>query len=454
MSGASQKTKSIWDYLSTRFQPEQLDLLYEDTFTVLTIFGSLPPLAKQYVFRLLTVESRVPKDLLDSWIKSNTDGSQQAHEYALGRLFELRVFFKYKDPKTWVLPNPKFRLTLTRALCQPAGLDSEREKPDKQPPSLEVLTQFSKSRWESMLYFMVGELSVTGPPPLEVQQRLEKTNLMERHDGKLVVSSEGFRFLFKGLKAQLWEILVTYMNSVDERQLDRNEVLVFVFRLSFMKLGQGYSVEKLTHAQRVALQDLALFGLIWQRSPTSSRYYPTSLALALSAAPEKDPEKQDGYIITEKSFKIYAYTSSAFQRALLSLFCVLHFLLPNMVVGLISRESVNRAFRIGITAKEIVNFLEQSAHPAMRQEAKGDMSLPENVAHQIELWEGEIYRHTEEPAALCEIFKTPEEYAQVRDFLTKKNLLLWSNDEKMLLVLREAGLNTLKEFRQKQAQPP
>lgn len=90
----------------------------------------------------------------------------------------------------------------------------------------------------------------------------------------------------------------------------------------------------------------------------------------------------------------------------------------------------------------------------MRHEAKGDTCLPENVGHQIELWEGEIYRHTEEPAALCEIFKTLEEYAQVRDFLTKKNLLLWSNDDKMILVLKEAGLSSLKEFRQKQAQPP
>lgn len=455
---SSRNTKSIWDYLSTRFEPEQLDMLYEDTFTVLTIFGSLPPLAKQYVFRLLAVETRVPKDLLDSWVKTNSaEGSQQAHEYALNRLYDLRVFFKYKETKSWILANPKFRLTLTRALCTPTDSSVEtREKVDKQPPSLDTLAQFSKTRWESMLYFMVGETTVTGPPPLEVQQRLEKTNLMERQEGKLVVSSEGFRFLFKGLKSQLWEILVTYMNSVDERKLDRNEVLTFVFRLSFMKLGQGYPVTALTQAQRIVLQDLALFGFIWQRSVTSSRYYPTSLALALSAA-EQDPQRQGGFVIAEKSFKIYAYTSSAFQRALLGLFCILHFLLPNMVVGIITRESVNRAFRIGITAKEIVNYLEQSAHPAMREEAKKTDSLfsvPENVSHQIELWEGEIYRHTEEPASLCEMFKSNEEYVQIRDFLRKKNILLWSSDEKMILVLREAGMPLLKEFRQQQVQPP
>jgi len=369
----------------------------------------------------------------------------------------LRVFFKHRqENKTWIVSNPTFRGTLTKALCsQPVGL-ADTEKPDKQAPSVEVLEQFCKTRWESMLYFMVGETSMFGPPPLEVQQRLEKINLMERQEGKLVVSSEGFRFLFKGLKAQLWEILVTYMNSVDERQLNRNEVLVFVFRLSFMKLGQDYPVEKLTHTQRVALQDLALFGLIWQRSPTSSRYYPTSLALSLSSVAEHDTQRQGGYVLTEKSFKIYAYTTSAFQRALLGLFCALHFLLPNMVVGIITRESVNRAFRIGISSKEIVNYLEQSAHPAMREEAKKNNSLnsvPENVSHQIELWEGEIYRHTEEPAVFCEMFKGMEEYAQVRDFLKRKNLLLWSSDEKMLLVLKEAGMTVLKEFRHAQTQP-
>lgn len=454
MPGASRKTKSIWDYLSTRFQPEQLDMLYEDTFTVLTIFGSLPPLAKQYVLRLLVVETSVPKDLVDSWVKVGTD-SQQAHEYALNRLYEMRVFFKYKEKnKSYLRPNRTFRVTLTRALCtQFAGLESE--KASKSPPSIEFLEDFSKTRWESMLYFMVGELTPK-PPPLPVQERLERTGLMEKIEGKLVVSSEGFRFLFKGLKAQLWEILVAYMDSVDERKLNRNEVLIFVFRLSFMKLGQGYSVHRLSTDQRIVLQDLEKFGFIWQAAETSSRYYPTSLALALSAAPDQDPQRQGGYVIAEKSFKVYAYTSSAFQRALLGLFCILHFILPNMVVGIITRESVNRAFRIGITAKEIVNYLEQSAHPAMREEAKKVGSLvfvPENVSHQIELWEGEIYRHTEEPASLCEMFKSSAEYVQVRDFLAERKLLLWNSDEKLMLVLREAGLALLKEFRQHQSQP-
>ena len=89
----------------------------------------------------------------------------------------------------------------------------------------------------------------------------------------------------------------------------------------------------------------------------------------------------------ETTFKVYAFTTSAFQLALLSLFVRMDYKLPNMVVGLITKDSIRNALKHGITSKEVCDFavnseltsivnesfceqiclyLEQYAHPQMR----------------------------------------------------------------------------------------
>lgn len=37
-----------------------------------------------------------------------------------------------------------------------------------------------------------------------------------------------------------------------------------------------------------------------------------------------------------------------------------------MVVGVLTRDSVRQAFRGGITAEQIISYLEQHAHPTVR----------------------------------------------------------------------------------------
>ena len=60
-----------------------------------------------------------------------------------------------------------------------------------------------------------------------------------------------------------------------------------------------------------------------------------------------------GYIIVETNYKVYAYTSSELQIALLSLFVHLQYRLPNLAVGLVTRESVRSALINGITAEQV-----------------------------------------------------------------------------------------------------
>lgn len=106
---------------------------------------------------------------------------------------------------------------------------------------------------------------------------------------------------------------------------------------------------------------------------------------------EEDVSK--GYIIVETNYRVYAYTDSNLQVALLGLFTELMYRFPNVVVGILTRDSIRQALRGGITAEQIIGYLKQHIHPQM---LKGDSRnpLPPTVVDQIKLWELERNRLT------------------------------------------------------------
>jgi hypothetical protein len=125
-AGAKRRFKSILDYLCS-LSSHTLTQLYRDPFTVLTIFRSLPPLAKQYALRLVCIADessvgpgdgglRVEKSLVDGWCRSELI-SQQAHHAAIMRLQELHIVIKINAAKSAVsdAPVPAYRLSHTFA---------------------------------------------------------------------------------------------------------------------------------------------------------------------------------------------------------------------------------------------------------------------------------------------------------------------------------------------------
>ena len=65
--------------------------------------------------------------------------------------------------------------------------------------------------------------------------------------------------------------------------------------------------------------------------------------------------------------QVYAYTSSALQAAILRLFVRCECVLPNLFVGVLTRESITGALGCGLTADQIVAFLRKHAHPHVAQ---------------------------------------------------------------------------------------
>ena len=79
---------------------------------------------------------------------------------------------------------------------------------------------------------------------------------------------------------------------------------------------------------------------------------------------------RSGYIIVETNYRVYAYCdtrNNPLQVALLNLFVDVQYCLPNLAVGLITRESVLNALRVGISSTQLLGYLYQRAHPEMQK---------------------------------------------------------------------------------------
>ena len=224
------------------------------------------------------------------------------------------------------------------------------------------------------------------------------------------------------------------------KRLDMREtdVLSFIFMLGSLELGQDYSVATLNQTAQVMLDDLAPFGIIYRHSKDSPTFYPTRLATTLisdaralskTAASSSSgtagslSSSNQGFIIVETNYRIYAYTSSLLQIAVISLFCKLTSRFPNLVSGKLTRDSVGRAIKLGISSNQIVEYLRVHAHPQMRG------SIHPTVVDQIKLWEYEGERVETTDGYLMKDFGSEAEYRELVNYADSLGILKWRDDK-------------------------
>ena len=235
------------------------------------------------------------------------------------------------------------------------------------------------------------------------------------------ITPKGYRYLLQDPFSQIWSLLLAHL---DQNPADRAELLVFLFQLSFLTVGQDYPVQALTEPQSAFVKLLAEFGLIYKSTRGSRRFYPTALAVNLISG--KVTMKQEGFVVAETNLKVYAYCQSLLSIRILSLFVELTVRLPNLVMGKVTQASIHGAMARGINAEQMVRYLEQNAHPETQ---KMEFPIPETFIHQIYLWEGEEVAITPQEGTLYSHFPSPELYQQARDYASSLGILLWSNDE-------------------------
>lgn len=205
------------------------------------------------------------------------------------------------------------------------------------------------------------------------------------------------------------------------------------------------------------------------RSILSARFYPTRAAINMlfkssrsegESAPKSGNEASSSSssssipatlrsrgkahtlrIIVETNLQVIAYVTSDLHLAMLKLFVDLAVRMPNMAIGKITRERSKEAFRMGIRASQIIEFLLSHAHPktAIRESAV----VPDNVCDQLLLWEAERYRVQADEVVLLEFAEvrgvTKVLFTNIFTYSKKLNVCLWGNEMKMVLAIKPEG---------------
>ncbi|CDK28535.1 unnamed protein product [Kuraishia capsulata CBS 1993] len=327
------------------------------------------------------------------------------------------------------------------------------------------------------------------------------------------ITNEGFQFLLQDINSQIWTLLLEYLKMSEKLMMDPVEVLNFIFMLGSLELGKGYPTAMLSDTQIIMLEDLVDYGLIYYPKPVEPEsvsmdvdegpegetleqnerddvvanrlFYPTRLATTLTsdsmtfksastamtqatAEADSGSGKDMGNVILETNFKLYCYTTSPLQVAILNLFVHLKSRFSNMVTGAITRESIRKALTNGITAEQIIKYLESHAHSQMKKLAEERLVkkldfenstnsasdaadtvlevLPPTVVDQIKLWQLELDRIQTFQGYLFKDFVNDQEFELLSTYGEEVGILLWKDVQSRRFFVTQEGNKQLIDY--------
>ncbi|CCD25030.1 TFIIH/NER complex subunit TFB2 NDAI_0E02130 [Naumovozyma dairenensis CBS 421] len=503
---------SVTQYLEEIPQQVQ-SRLYESPATCLAIYRLLPQLSKFFVMSMVFNNNEVSLRDLDRWVKPDAKLQFQDAIKSMKSL-HLIIPSKGNGGPLMIILNPTFRESFKNALTggqinNSFGIISDEDENGVVTSTL--LNEYSANKWETILHFMVGT-PMSSIPSGSVLNLLKHTKLMEEveNTGEFKITNEGFQFLLQELNSQLWTLLLQYLKLSETLNMDPVDVLNFIFMLGALEVGKGYSIDGLSETQKIMLKDMRDYGLVFQKVSNSKTFYPTNLALMLTSDTKsivrtasgaiesvlnenrsgsnanengyepgtkkknentimgtidqvgmKNQDVPDGSLIVETNFKLYSYSNSPLQIAILSLFVHLKFRFVNMVTGQITRESIRRALINGITAEQIIAYLETHAHPQMRRLAEEKLEkkleldanckdslqiLPPTVVDQIRLWQLELDRVIAYEGSLYSDFENNTEYTTLYKYAQDIGVLLWKDDKKRKFFVSKEGNSQVLDY--------
>ncbi|KAF2872135.1 transcription factor TFIIH subunit p52/Tfb2 [Massariosphaeria phaeospora] len=431
--------------------------LYEQPSTVLAIFRCmLPHLAKSLVMAMLYMPSSLSAQDLDTWFRPTARSDK---DKSISILEQLHIVVLKQDASrqnSYEL-SKGFARALRQALegsgsHRSFGVPSSETDPDK--VTVAFLDEFAQGQWENILFYMVGStvgLSSSNALGRDVGEGtkalLRLGEFVKSTHARVSITRAGFTFVLQETSAQVWSLLIVYLKHADQLGMSETDVLSFLFMLGSLELGQDYTISTLSATQLQMLEDLYAFGIIYRSNEKAKTFYPTRLAVtltsdagmlstsstlrnkAISNEVSHRSAPNTGFIIVETNYRLYAYTDSLLQISILSLFTKLTTRFPNLVSGKLTKESITRAVKLGISSAQILSYLTSHAHPQMQ---KNNPYLPPTVMDQIRLWEYEGERVETTNGFLMKDFPSDAEYRDLAAYAESLGVLIWRNDARRM----------------------
>ncbi|CDW53167.1 General transcription factor IIH subunit 4 [Trichuris trichiura] len=295
--------------------------------------------------------------------------------------------------------------------------------------------------FESVLNYMAlpsgaSEKSVS----LETRQTLNECGLIKSTGGSCELTSDGFQFLLMSVEKQIWTYLLHYIS----KGVPVHNALMIILYACVCGVNSPYCTDAFTEADLNFVQHLREVGLVYLRKRKSGWFYYTPLLARITGCSNADDSvnKKPGFLVVETNFRVYCYTGAFRQLNFLRLTGLTMLRFPNLIVAILTRESVRHAFKVNISAEQIIQYLNTNAH---RNMLKKRPVIPATITDQLKLWELEHDRFTFQSGVLYSGFLSDSDY--------EIGVALWFNDANRLLIVTAEGHEPTKQFWKRQKQP-
>ncbi|CBK19514.1 General transcription factor IIH subunit 4 [Caenorhabditis elegans] len=313
-------------------------------------------------------------------------------------------------------------------------------------------------RWDCILRYLALPSEENTQAVSETTRNLfKKANFTSGGDTQIEITTFGFQFLLLSPVKQMWTYVIEYLKLEMSQGQDIVEVIEPLIQIVLLA-NRGFKAERecyqidanWTEPQNELLNHLRELGVIFIRKRKDGVFFLTQLLTHLATNETIDDvsaEKvSNGKVIVETNFRVYAYTSSLLQLAIIALFTEMTYRFQDMSVGMITRESVRGALQHGITAAQIISFLRANAHPQCIATSGPVNCLPITVADQIRLWEDERRRMNLKDAYIYSHFESEDEFHGVCEYARQQNILLWSDNQQKLVIVNEDGHELVRQW--------
>lgn len=462
--------KSLLKFLQ-ELPPATVTRLYGEPLVVLSIWGQLPPLAQYTVQRLLLIRGATPFEELRSWHPPDFKSTQNSALLLMKNLHILQG----KSGDVWL--NGDFQKSLGIAISGEVPTFGTRltvNDPALNSVILKRIAELARQRWEEILYALV-----TGTREkwkgLQMTREILIGAKLASPEGNITQS--GFQFLLGSKMDQLWTLLIQYFMMFDASGRDVVDAIHAICRLSLMPPAAslfGFPNEAIELFLELGLavrqKSLATADIPAHLLPTiQGGVMATQLAGFLRSGASDDllqsyaSTSSLGYIVVETNYKVYAYTRSPLQIAILGLFLKLRDRHENMVHGQLTGPSVQAAMAKGITAQQIIAYLTSHLHPIMKRNdpsmqlpapeetswLAGDTLpplLPPVIEDQVHLWERDRNRLITKEAYMYQQFANEQQFNRAVEEARRDKCMIYVNYPKRILIIEPDGHAALKAF--------
>ncbi|KRZ71774.1 Rap guanine nucleotide exchange factor [Trichinella papuae] len=433
MNSTTKVPKTFLNYLC-QLPSGILNKLYESAAACIGIYRYLPSVAQQIVMRLSLVSSGTTIVDIEGWM---VDEKKNILHESLKYLRQLHLLQEcnLSSIESVVLhrvfaKNLRLALLCNDTICfKTVTVDPKHQK------SFADLDSYASEPLPSAQ----SEKSVS----VETKRVLQDSELIQSCDSKMQLTSDGFQFILYDRQQQLWTYLLHYLAQLEKKGSPVHDCIMLILQACLGSHSAAYSTENLSEAALNFIQHLREIGLVHQRKRSAGWFYYTPLISVLTGLKSSSSSSKEGFLIVETNFRVYCYTDSVLDLAIVSTFCEPLYRFPNLVACILNRESVRRAFQVNISAEQIIQYLFANAHKNMQKQTP---AIPSTVTDQLKLWEMERDRFKFDPGVMYSNFFSDTDYITVRDYAKDLGVLLCEHEANRALVVSADGHEQSNQF--------